>query len=267
MSLIDPVPQQPLPDNASNAKGTLTEPQQLLLSFVEQEWGLTGLYPSEEAVVVRLGEGARTTYRSSVKSAAFKAACTRRGIVMPNTSTAHLAGVLSPEQLSVVNTLLDPTDTRSDKKKLADMGIVGAKFSNWLADPVFAKYYKDRVSTTFKNFTAEAKRAHMDKAKSGDMKAIEMLYEMNGEWSSKTVGELNVDFVLARVIEAVQRHVSQLPGGIDAIIAIANEVAELSPRKHANAAVNAPTLPLLAAVTRPALTQPQILEGETVTSL
>lgn len=52
---------------------------------------------------------------------------------------------LTPLQLAVANTMLDLIDTRSQKKKLQDLGVSTAVYSNWLKDPNFNNYLRTRA--------------------------------------------------------------------------------------------------------------------------
>lgn len=188
----------------------LSQTEYEVLNFVEQEYMLSRFVPSTEVISERLGISAGTI-KKLWDRADFKAGLTARGIDLTRSN-----GILSAEQLACANTLLDFADTRSDKKKLQDLGIASQTYQGWLKDPGFSHYMMQRTEALFGDLMPDAHRALADNVRRGDLGSIKLFYEMTGRWSSKTVGELNVEFLMMKILETLQRHISD-PATLTAI--------------------------------------------------
>jgi hypothetical protein len=152
----------------------------------------------------------------------------RRGIKLPGTING-----LSAEQLAVANIILDFTDRRPQAKKLQELGIGSQRYQGWLKQPEFQRYIRGRAEALLGNVQHEAHAALLGNIQRGDFQSIKLYYEMTGRWSSKTAGDLNIQFIMMKVIESVQRNVKDPV----AIQAIANDIAELLPGENANNAL------------------------------
>jgi Helix-turn-helix of insertion element transposase len=144
----------------------------------------------------------------------------RRGIKLPGTING-----LTAEQLAVANIILDFTDRRPQKKKLEELGIGSQRYQGWLKQPEFQRYIRGRAEALLGNVQHEAHAALLGNIQRGDFQSIKLYYEMTGRWSSKTAGDLNIQFIMMKVIESVQRNVKDPV----AIQQIANDIAELLP--------------------------------------
>lgn len=89
---------------------------------------------------------------------------------------------LTPLQLFCANMMLDLVDTRSQKKKLQDLGVSTTLYNNWLKDPVFSKYMRDRAELMLTENLPEANLALIDRMRTGDTKALSMFYEITGRF-------------------------------------------------------------------------------------
>lgn len=177
-----------------------------VLNYVEQTYYLNGMVPSAAAIAEQLGLSSSVVSKF-YNSEKFKSAIGARGIRLEGVSGSSSKGVLTTEQLICVQTLLDTSDTRSERKKLADLGISSQTYQGWLRDPGFAEYRRQRAENLLSEVLPDAHQALGDNVRRGDLGSIKLVYEMTGRWSSKTVGELNVEFLLMKIIEAVQKHV------------------------------------------------------------
>lgn len=200
-----------------------------LLNYLEQRYLLHGNVPTWEQAKIDLPfinrpEGiTEDWFYNQIKREDFQSALKRRGMEhLPELSPkARGNGVLTPEQLACVNLVLDVTDTRQLKRRLDAAGISTQKYQNWLRDPVFQAYLRQRSENLLPDSTHEVHAALVSQAASGDSSAMKLYYEMTGRWSSKTVGELNVEFLLMKIIEAVQKHVADA----EIVAKIAEELA------------------------------------------
>lgn len=122
---------------------------------------------------------------------------------------------LTPIQLMVANAMLDLVDTRSQKKKLQDMGVSTAQYQMWLKSPVFSDYLKLRAEAMLGENQHEAHLALIDKVRMGDMKAIAYYNEMTGRYttqSSSTPGTSQVtDFknLLIKILEIINDEIQE----------------------------------------------------------
>lgn len=208
----------------------LSDAQEEFLNFLEQYWFEYGLIPTGDRAV-ELGIP-KDLYESSFKSAEFRKDCLERGISLKGlpavgngTKAEWQNYMLTEEQLTVANVLLDMTDTRSAKKKLQDLGVSTAKYQAFLKDPGFQNYIRARAENALGDNQHEAHLALIDRVRSGDMGAIKYFNELTGRYVPARGDEaMNVTMVLIRVLEIIQRFVS------DAKVqeAIAQEFLKLS---------------------------------------
>lgn len=203
----------------------LSQAEYEILNFIEQEYMLSRHLPTVEVISEKTGVPA-DRIRKLWEREDFKTAVRVRGVDTRVSPT----GILTAEQLMLANTLLDFSDTRSHKKKLQDLGISSQTYQGWLRDPAFQGYMVQRAENLLPDVTAEAHLALVDNVRRGDLGSIKLYYEMTGRWSSKTVGELNVEFLLMKVLEAVQKHVSD-PKILENI---SDELMALAPQAPAN---------------------------------
>ena len=221
----------------------LNEDEYELLTFIEMEFSVNGFLPSKELACSTLNIKP-AKYAAMYNKPAFQNALLARGISKQAVAGLPHNGVVTVQQMNVINTLLDKMDTRSDRKKLTDMGVASQTYQGWCRDPAFNAYVTKRVEALFPNMVNEATRALGDNVTRGDMGAIKLVYEMTGRWSSKTVGELNVDFLLMKVIETISKHVTDP----EALEAIASDLSVFSQVPTAGSSSSSQPLSLLPGV-------------------
>lgn len=192
----------------------VTQEQDEFLNFLEQYWFEFGLVPSRERAKEM---GVPDNYYDYFKSANFRAACRERGIslrgleiVGNGTAAEWKRYMLTEEQLTAANILLDLTDTRSAKKKLADLGIPTQKYQTWLRDPGFQNYIRARAENALGDNQHEAHLALIDRVRSGDMGAIKYYNEITGRYVPASQGgnALDAMMIVMRVLEIIQMRIS-----------------------------------------------------------
>lgn len=120
---------------------------------------------------------------------------------------------LQPLQLLVANTMLDLVDTRSQKKKLQDLGVSTMLYNLWLKDPIFQTFLQERAEAMLGENQHEAHLALLDKVRMGDMKAIQYYNEMTGRYApasstnSGTTIALDFKNLMIRVLEIINDEV------------------------------------------------------------
>jgi len=197
----------------------LSEQEWDVLNLVEQFYFLDGSVPTAQKVSEQLGRPLATVERL-LSSKVMVEGLAARGIRIDKAPD-----LFSADQLAALALFFDTKDGRSLKKKFNDIGVTTQQWEAWKKEPTFSAYMRRRAEDALSANLAETEVALMDSAHRGDISAIKLHLEMAGRWSSKTVGELNVEFLLMKILEAVQKHVSNP----DTIEAIANELIALSP--------------------------------------
>lgn len=214
----------------------LTQKQYDLLNYIEQVYLLDGFVPSKDACCSAVG-CSEQFYKDQHKNELFVKRLADRGIpTAQDAKQLAQAGALTEEQLACVNTLLDFSDRRSRTKKLADLGINSQKYQAWLRDPAFQYYIRQRSENLLPDAMHEVHGALLDTAARGDTSAMKLYYEMTGRYSTKTVGEVNVEFLMMKIVEVVTKHVTD-PAALEAI---ANELSVLSPSTAPAASIAPP---------------------------
>lgn len=197
----------------------LTPSEWDLINAVEQCYFIDGGVPSSDRIAEITGLS-KTFIEKSLRDSLVVESLTMRGI-----SVGQNSELLSAEQLAALAVFFDTKDGRSLKKKLADIGVTTQRWDAWKKDPTFSAHMRERAERALLSNLAETEVALMDSAHRGDISAIKLHLELAGRWSSKTVGELNIEFLLMKILEAVQKHVKDP----EAIENIANELLMLVP--------------------------------------
>lgn len=210
----------------STTSRQLTSDEWDILNAIEQLYYIDGEVPSVERVVA-ITSLPKELVEKTLRDALVIESLANRGI-----NIGRAREILSTEQLAAAAVFFDTKDGRSLKKKLNDIGVTTQQWDAWKREPLFGNYLREVAERTLQSNIAETEVALMDSAHRGDISAIKLHLELAGRWSSKTVGELNVEFLLMKILEAVQKHVQTLPGGSEAVENIAAELLALAPRQN-----------------------------------
>ena len=104
--------------------------------------------------------------------------------------------------------LSDPTDKRSQAVILRNLGVSPTTFRTWMKNSLFAHRLHQASVANYHDFLPMARNALISEAIDGKMPAIEMLFQLTGEWSpeAEAVGDLKI--VVRTLVESVARHVT-----------------------------------------------------------
>lgn len=196
-----------------------------LATFVNQHYGLTGEILSAEQAEKEF-QIPVVKYTSAFANPDFRKALEEYGIVFQRFDKDDWTNKsLTPIQLLVANTLLDLTDTRSQKKKLQDSNVSTLTYNAWLKDPVFKDYIHRRAEQLIGDNQHEVDTALLDRVRAGDLKAIQYYNEYTGRFVQQRANGSNVDIqgLLIKVIEIIDLHVTDA----DAKLAIAQEFKKM----------------------------------------
>lgn len=183
------------------------------------ERGVT-VKPSEKALVKELVDQQKTNSESrtvgSSPSMVVLEVCETCGKPVGVTHDPDLPWqerTLSPIQLMVANCMLDLVDTRSQKKKLQDLGVSTSQYQMWLKDPVFSNYMKSSAQSMVGEQEHEVYLALLDKVRMGDSKAISMYLEMQGIYVPErgqnvgTTAMSDFKMLMIKILEIIQEEV------------------------------------------------------------
>lgn len=195
-------------------RGTLTPDELDFVTIVHYEYGLSGTLPHSDFLQSEYKYDANTVLQY-YSSEGVKAALSERGVEL----TKHEAELdlkptnpgkpklkLTPLQLVVANSLLDLTDTKSEKKKLQDLGISTKVYQSWLRDPDFSHYLRERAEAMIGDVQHEAMLALVDGVRSGNINHIKYYHSLTGRYvepSAASNGSSSHDLqtILIRVVE------------------------------------------------------------------
>lgn len=192
---------------------TLSELELSFVTVMHQHWMLEGQLLSAAACREEYGLDEKE-FKRLLDEPKVKAALEERGVILEKftldpKSKDGWNKSLTPQQLIVANTMLDLTDTRSNKKKLQDLGVSTAKYNAWLQDPIFSSYLRERAESMMGSNQHEVLLALMDKANSGDTKAIAYYLEFIGRFTpsaNKTAAntqQFDVQSLLIAIVEII----------------------------------------------------------------
>lgn len=182
-----------------------------LITFLHQQYSLTGSILSAEKAYQDYGIPV-PKYKSALENPDVRRALSERGIVFERFDVDDWTSKsLTPTQLVVANSLLDLTDTRTNKKKLQDLDVSTQTYNAWLKDPVFKDYIHKRAQQMIGENEHEVDLALLDRVRSGDLKAIAYYNEMTGRFvPQRATSSMQVDPVnlVTKILEIITEEVS-----------------------------------------------------------
>lgn len=209
----------------------LTDEDKVFINYLEQTYISTGSLPSQ-AKCKESGFGV-SQWRRLLNSEDYYIQLCGRGIrkdLLDELRGRRDRKVLTEQQLTAVAVMVDLRDTRSQIKKLAEMGIATGTWDMWLRDPAFQNYIKTRGLNLVQDNAHEADFALMQKVRSGDVRAIAMYHELTGRapvgGSKSSAPDFDIKSFLVKIMEILQVRVKDQ----DVLQLIANDLLN-----HANA--------------------------------
>lgn len=203
----------------------LTDREVKMVNLIEQRFYETGNLPTNDKIAEDLKFSPQIV-KNAWKKPLFRQALVVRGIDLnPEESTDLLSG----DQLLVANMVLNVHDKTSLREKLKTVSTALGKtitvntYNAWMNQPAFQKYIKSRIEREFKGADSVALLGHIKAIHGGDMKAIELYYEMTGRHNRRVQVDVNIEVVLVNVIEIISKHVNDP----EILQAIANDIEKL----------------------------------------
>lgn len=193
---------------ATTSGRAMTANEHAILTYCEQFYTTNSRLPNT-GDIVSVGF-TKELFHTCLKLPAFNKGLEARGII-PYTlldSNGKPPANLSPTQLVAINTMMDIYDTRSKNKRLKDLEISTQTWNTWLRNPTFRAYLQRRGKLLLGDAEPEVNYALVDRARSGDMKAIEYFNEINGIYSRQATKGVDIHGILYQVLEIVQKRIT-----------------------------------------------------------
>lgn len=187
-----------------------TELDRQIIGFCESQWFLRGSLPTPETLSDKFNMTSKaiTLFLSRDE---VKASFNARGIPIIQGRD------LTAEQVTVINLMLNLSDTRSERKKLADSDVTARQWEAWKRDPKVREYMRTRSEDILNGAIPEAHIALVDRVRTGDISALKFYYEMTGRYTGQQSG-MDPKVLLGKVFDIITKHV-QNPVVLEAIAA------------------------------------------------
>jgi hypothetical protein len=182
-------------------QAVLSELERNLINYCESEWFLKGVLPTPETLCEKF-KLTPHALNKILNNDLVKKSFNGRGMPIIEGRDLPL------EQITAINEILNTTDTRSQKKKLQDLGISAQQWNGWKRNANFKEYYKKRVEQIFGDALPDVHMALMDRAVNGDLGALKFYYEITGHYTGDGKA-IDMKMILERVFEIISLHVKE----------------------------------------------------------
>lgn len=181
-----------------------------LVEFIEAFHTKYGVYPIRDSIEIVLlrAEWSFTDAEldEALESNLLIKSLAARGIIHPSTEK-NSTTYLTKEQQAVIAALNNSRDTRSDVKKLNDLGVSARQFSGWMHNKRFTEHMRDSAENMLANSIADGHNALIRGVRKGDTNAIKLFFELTGRYNPAYENQVNLQEFMMNVIEAIQKHV------------------------------------------------------------
>lgn len=188
----------------------MNEDEYTFLTFCEQFFALSTRLPTVDEAASRGHD--KKLVKKCIVMPLFNKMLSQRGIRPYDfVAVSGDKSQLDPEELLVANTMLSLKDNRSQKNKLRDLGISAAKYEMMQRNPHFQAYLLAKSEGMLGDAIPDAHMSLVHNVQGGDLGAIKFLYEITGRYvPERGAKSIDIQSILIRVLESVQRHVSDL---------------------------------------------------------
>jgi hypothetical protein len=197
----------------------LTKEQYQLLLYMEQYYWRRGGIPSYQQMVAEGTEVGEDFYFECWNNRRFVDGLRARGLpehllVTESAADALNGKVLTEQQMTVANVLMDTLDKRSRIKKLTEMGVSTQQYSGWLKDPVYRNYCLERAESLLHENQSVAHMALIERVHQGDLGAIKYFNALTNRYAEKSSADVQVNVnnnygsdTVIQIVEIIQTHV------------------------------------------------------------
>ena len=170
-----------------------------IMPWLEQFWHTKKRFPTDSELVQRFGFSEEELFKFH-HSKFLRLAMEARGIIRPEAQ-----GFLTPEQVACISLIANVSDTRSEKAKLAAIGVTAEQYNGWMQDEFFKRELNNRVDEMLGNLKPAANQALAREVHKGNFGAIKFYFELTGQ--SKTPEQINLENALVAVVDILERNV------------------------------------------------------------
>ena len=103
--------------------------------------------------------------------------------------------------------MMNLSDTRSNRKKLADMGISAEQWNGWKQQPAVQQYMLNVSERQLSDSIPDAHMALLDRVSSGDISALKFYYEITGRYTGQN-GGMDPRMLVNRIFDVIAKHVT-----------------------------------------------------------
>lgn len=197
----------------------LTTEQYRLLLYMEQYYWRRGGLPTFKQMELEGVEIDELFYLESWNNKRFIDGLRARGIpehlliTEAATDKAFNGKVLTEQQMTVANVLMDTLDKRSRIKKLTELGVSTQEYSSWLKDPVYRNYCLERAEALLHENQSTVHMALIERATQGDLGAIKYFNALTNRYAEKASAAVEVNVnnygndTVIQIVEIIQTHV------------------------------------------------------------
>ena len=181
----------------------LTNEQWDMICYIEEFYKNENKFPALSKIVEYCSME-HVAVVEALNDPVVKTALTNRGIDWEPVKRYDL----KPEQIIAIEVLLNISDMRPVTTKLKALGINPATYNKWKNNPKFMDAYREAARGMYGKSIPELHTAVIKKAIDGDAYMMKTALAISGEWDDKrSVEAMNIQFVLMKVLEVIQKHV------------------------------------------------------------
>lgn len=196
--------------------GKLSTKQKNFVSYVEQYYHRNrGKLPTPEQSAYAL-RYTLIEIKYFIQDQTVLEALSRRGISYEHLLSQHASTYLSPTQIATALTISNFADTRPLDLKLESLGVTSSEYYAWLKSAAYRDFVSEMADQALENVKPEAMVAFAQLLRNGNVRALQMYFQMTGALEGENEVVKNLKVTLSRVVEAVARHV-QNPEVLQAI--------------------------------------------------
>lgn len=186
-----------------------------IVPWVEVFWHSHKRYPTDTELAAQFGFDADDLLK--LKASKFYNNCLRDRGITPSQD------FFTEKQVAAIALITNFTDNRPVDAKLAGIGVTPEMYNGWMQDGRFKRELQSRADDILDNVYPEAQAQLAKQVRNGNFQALKFYYEVTGRANSPEA--INVKMTMARLIEAVQKHVKD-PA---VLAAIASEIQSVAP--------------------------------------
>lgn len=125
---------------------------------------------------------------------------------------------LSAEQLYAIQLLQDPSDRRSVKARLEQVGISIGQYRAWMRNPVFSRAMTEQAEQNLGDSVNVSLNRLVAAADAGESWAINKVLEMTGRWNPQQQEVQNARTVVLTVMEVIQEELADDKEALERIL-------------------------------------------------